>query len=49
MSISGPAGRLSETRLEELVPEIKRIAAACSDNLKTSWRMPAEEQTIRRG
>jgi len=49
MSISGPAGRLSETRLEELVPEIKRIAAACSENLKTSWRMPEEEQTIRRG
>lgn len=49
MSISGPAGRLSETRLEELVPEIKRIAAACSDNLKTSWRVPGEEQTIRRG
>lgn len=36
VSIAGPAGRLSQARIEELVPHIKRIAAAFSDSLKSS-------------
>ncbi len=36
MSISGPAGRLAETRLEELIPHTKRIAASFSQSLHTS-------------
>lgn len=36
MSISGPVGRLGETRVEELVPHIKRIARAFSDSLSSA-------------
>ena len=34
MSVSGPAGRLSEARLEELIPHIKRIADEFSRDLQ---------------
>ena len=33
MSISGPAGRLSEAHLEKLVPRIKKIADSFSESL----------------
>lgn len=33
MSISGPAGRLGESRLEELIPHIKRISSRLSEDL----------------
>lgn len=36
ISISGPAGRLTEERLEELIPKIKRISAALSESLNFS-------------
>lgn len=36
MSISGPAGRLSESRIEDLIPHIKRIANSFSQSLHTS-------------
>ena len=36
MSVSGPAGRLNEARLEELIPHIKRIAGEFSRNLQSS-------------
>jgi IclR family acetate operon transcriptional repressor len=36
VSIAGPAGRLSQARIEELVPHIKRIAGAFSESLKSS-------------
>lgn len=36
MSISGPAGRLNEARLEELIPHIKRIANDFSRKLRGS-------------
>lgn len=33
MSVSGPAGRLNEARLEELIPHIKRISSEFSEHL----------------
>ncbi|MGF1471943.1 MAG: IclR family transcriptional regulator [Rubrobacteraceae bacterium] len=36
MSISGPAGRLDESRLEELIPHIQRISEAFSEDLGAS-------------
>lgn len=36
MSLSGPVGRLGESRIEELVPHIKRIAASFSDSLASA-------------
>ncbi len=36
ISVSGPASRLSEERLDELIPHIQRISATFSDGLKAS-------------
>ncbi len=36
MSVSGPAGRLDEARLEELIPHIKRIAERFAEDLGAS-------------
>ena len=36
ISVSGPASRLTEERLEELIPQIKRISAALSESLNFS-------------
>ena len=36
MSISGPAGRLGQDRLEELIPHIKRLADGFSQSLNSS-------------
>ena len=36
MSVSGPAGRLDESRLEELIPYIKRISEGFSESLRAS-------------
>jgi IclR family transcriptional regulator, acetate operon repressor len=35
MSVSGPAGRLDEDRLEELIPHIKTITGDFSQSLRT--------------
>lgn len=35
VSLSGPASRLESRRVEELVPHIKRIAAALSEALES--------------
>jgi IclR family acetate operon transcriptional repressor len=36
MSISGPAGRFGQDRLEELIPHIKRLADGFSQSLNGS-------------
>jgi IclR family transcriptional regulator, acetate operon repressor len=36
MSVSGPAGRLDEGKLEELIPHIKRISESFSESLRAS-------------
>jgi IclR family transcriptional regulator, acetate operon repressor len=36
MSLSGPASRLNEDKLEELIPHIKRISSDFSQSLRAS-------------